>query len=176
MLILPLGGPVTFRNEPATSTSLLLRSRITRRCRVVAHVAVHLRGDCGEFACSVTFEPRVSAVPHAPPNHPFAPPAGEPAPAPPPVPAPPPTLRPGYPPGLNWVRVNGGWIPGSPGRTAWRWIEPFSSIGSAHSGRQMGDAALRAQDVALVASKVVDEMLIDIPHVPDAAVKCSEPR
>ena len=42
MLILPPGGPVTFRNEPATSTSGLLRSRITRRCRVVAHVAGHL--------------------------------------------------------------------------------------------------------------------------------------
>ena len=46
----------------------------------------------------------------------------------------------------------------------------------AAAGWSIVNAALLAQDVALVASKVVDEMLIDITHVPDTAVKCGESR
>ena len=52
-------------------------------------------------------------------------------------------------------------------RSAGGWVRPLRA--------SIGDAALPAQDVALVASKVVDEMFIDITHVPDTAVKCSEP-
>jgi hypothetical protein len=49
--------------------------------------------------------------------------------------------------------------------------------GRVHSLRpSIGDATLRAQDLSLVASKVVDEMLVDITRVPDAPIKCSELR
>ena len=49
--------------------------------------------------------------------------------------------------------------------------------GRVHSLRpSIGDATLRAQDLSLVASKVVDEMLVDITRVPDAPIECSESR